>query len=455
MRMRAMATALTALLVALPAVTAVAQQPAHTTPQRFSVSGDGGPVDTMTAQFDVGGVRVILRRNTANDVIAANLYLLGGTQQVTPRDQGIEALLLAASERGTMHYPGDRAREQIARLGSMITIDPSVDWTAFGLRAIGSTFDSTWAVFADRLMHPTLDSEQVAIARNLMLTSVQQLRAEPDASLSWLADSVLFANQPYGLSPQGTPASIEHITVGELRDYQRTQLVTSRMLLVVVGNVGRSEVERLVAGTLATLPRGAYVWRPPTAPAVTMHAPFVRQESLPTNYLLGYYVGPPADSRDFDALRLAAAVLSGRFFTEIRSRRNLTYAVDAPFVGRSFAVGGVYVTTVQPDSVLAIMRDEITRLQRDVVDPEGLQRLVQQFITDYYLKNETNADQANLLARAALYDGDYRAAGRFVQALRHISPEDIRNAARQYMRDFQFVYIGDPTRLSPDLAKEF
>jgi hypothetical protein len=29
--------------------------------------------------FDVNGLRVILRRNTANDVVAANMYLLGGT----------------------------------------------------------------------------------------------------------------------------------------------------------------------------------------------------------------------------------------------------------------------------------------------------------------------------------------------------------------------------------------
>ena len=454
MRAPATLTAVAVLLAAAPS-TSRAQQPASSPPQRFSVSGDGGPVDTMTAQFDVGGVRVILRRNTANDVVAANLYLLGGTQQVTAADQGIESLLLAASERGTLHYPGDQAQARVARLGSTISIDPSVDWTVFGMRAIGATFDSTWAIFADRVMHPTLDSSQVEIERSLMIGALQQRRAEPDAALSWLADSVLFARQPYGLSPEGTPGSIARITLQQLRDYARTQMVTSRMLLVVVGNVSRSDVERLVGSTLARLPRGDYVWRPPTAPAVAAHRPYVRREGLPTNYLLGYYVGPPAESRDFDALRLAAAVLSGRFFTEIRSRRNLTYAVDAPFVNRAFAVGGVYVTTVQPDSVLEIMRDEITRLQRDVVDEEGLQRLVQQFITDYYLKNETNGDQANLLAQAALYDGDYRAAGRFVEALRHISPEDIRRAAQKYMRDFQFVYIGDPARLSTDITRQF
>lgn len=61
--------------------------------------------DTATASFDVNGLKVILRRNTANDVVAANMYLLGGVQQVTPATQGIENFLLQASERGTKLFP--------------------------------------------------------------------------------------------------------------------------------------------------------------------------------------------------------------------------------------------------------------------------------------------------------------------------------------------------------------
>ena len=45
--------------------------------------------DTMTTDFVTRGVRVILRRNAANDVVAANLYLLGGVRQVTADTAGI------------------------------------------------------------------------------------------------------------------------------------------------------------------------------------------------------------------------------------------------------------------------------------------------------------------------------------------------------------------------------
>jgi zinc protease len=101
------------------------------------------------------------------------------------------------------------------------------------------------------------------------------------------------------------------------------------------------------------------------------------------------------------------------------------------------------------------MRREITRLQTELIDPTGLERLVQQFLTDFFVKNETNGDQATFLARAQIYHGDYREAARFVDALRKVSPEDVRRVARTYMHDFRFAYLGNPSLLDRTLLNEF
>lgn len=411
--------------------------------------------DTTTSSFQVNGLNVILRRNTANDVVAANVYLLGGTQQLTPATQGIELMLLRSSEYGTKRFPGDLGRQLIARLGSVVNITPSEDWTVFGFTSIRATFDSTWAVFADRLVAPTLDSNQVEQVRARMLTAARAAATSPDPIVSQLADSLAYVGHPYGFSPEGNQATLQSITLGQLRRYQETQMVTSRMLLVVVGNVDRAMLEQLVGRTLAQLPRGRYTWSAPHGPAARGRALVVRDAQLPTNYLLGYYVGPPATDPDYPALRLATAILSGRFFTEIRSRRNLSYEVEAPFLDRAIATGGVYVTTVEPNQTLQLMHIEIDRLKGELIDPRGLERLVQQFITDYFLKNETDGDQATFLARAQIYEGDYRAASRFVDDLRAVRPEDIRRVTRAYMHDFRFVYLGRSDALSRSLIDQF
>jgi zinc protease len=233
-----------------------------------------------------------------------------------------------------------------------------------------------------------------------------------------------------------------------LRQYLATQMVRSRMLIVVVGNVDAAHIQRLVHASLARLPAGSYHWTIPSALPPIATTLVRRERAVPTNYILGYFHGPPATSPDYEALRLATSALSGQLFSEIRTRRNLSYAVNAPFLDRALSAGGLYVTTTQPDTVLNLMRSNIILLQANLVDPTALDRLVQQFITEYFLDNETDADQANFLARAELYQGDYREADRFVDDLRRVTPSDIQRVARTYMRNVAFAYVGDTTQVS-------
>jgi zinc protease len=403
----------------------------------------------------VGGVNVILRRVTANDVVAGNLYLLGGTRLVDAENAGIEPFLLHASERGTAGYARDVLRRRMAQLGTQIGASSDQDWTTFALRTTVSTFDSTWTIFADRLMRPALDSAEVELVRSQLLNAVRQRRDDPEALLEFLADSIAYAGHSYGVEPFGTEASLSRISIADMRRFHRERMTTSRMLLVIVGNVDRARVERLVSATIAKLPKGDYAWTPPTPPATFTPALVTATRQLPTNYILGYYAGPPAKGRDYHALRIATTVLTGRLYSEIRVKRNLTYAVDAPFVDRAFTAGGLYVTTVNPTTTLRLMQDEIGALRSGLIAPRGLEQVVQQFITDYFLKNETNADQANQLARAQLYQGDWRRATQFVDELRQVTPEDVRRVARTYIRNLRFAYVGDPSKLDRSVLTGF
>jgi zinc protease len=412
-------------------------------------------LSTLTTSFDVSGVQVILRQSTANNVVAANLYLLGGTRQITQQTAGIEPFLLEVSDRGTAKYPRAALRRKMSALGSEIVTEPSDDWTMFGIRTTTQVLDSTWAIFADRLMEPTLDTADVGLLRNQFLSGIRQRRDDPDALAEFLADSIAFNGHPYGIPVTGTEATISAIDAAALKTYHNSQIVKSRMLLVVVGNVDRAHVENLVRGTLAKLPAGTYKWTLPSRLPERQSAIVIESRSLPTNYLVGYYSGPLANTDDYQALRIATSVLTGRLFAEIRTRENLTYDVHAPFVDRAASAGGLYVSTVLPDTTLKLMRAAITELQEGLLDRDGLERLEQQFLTEYFLDNETNGAQADFLARSQLYRGDYHEADRFVDELKSVTPEAVRRVAQRYMKGIRFAYVGDPSKLERDLISRF
>lgn len=408
-----------------------------------------------TTRFDVGGLTVILRTNHASNVVAANLYLLGGTRQVTPEIAGIEPILLDVSERGTLHYPKAEMRRRMALLGSEIVVRATVDWTMLGIRTSSQVFDSTWSILADRVMHPVLDPSDVDLVRSQYVISIQQQNDDPDSRVSRIADSIAFGAHAYSVPIGGSLQSVSAITAQTLLDYADKQFVTSRMLLVVVGDVDSSQVARLVASTLAMLPHGDYHWTLPGRLPEGTSTVAMESRHLPTNYILGYFSGPLPNTNDYQPLRIASSVLTGRMFAEIRTRRNLTYEVHSPFLDRAATSGGLYISTVDPDSALRLMKASIRELQTEILDADGLQQLILQFITQYFMDNETNAAQADFLARSFLYRGDYRAADRFVDELRGVTPEDVQRVARRYMREIRFGYLGDTTRVTRSLFGQF
>lgn len=412
-------------------------------------------LSTLTTSFDASGIHVILRKSTANNVVAVNLYLLGGARQVDAQNAGIEPFLLEVSDRGTTKYPRAVLRRKMSALGSEIVTLPSDDWTMFGINATKEVLDSTWAIFASRLMEPTLDPADVSLLRTQFLSGVSQRRDDPDALAEFLADSIAFTGHPYAIPVTGTEASLSAIDAKALKAYHDSQIVKSRMLLVVVGDVDQAHVEKLVRETLAQLPVGNYKWTSPARLPENPPAVVIEPRVLPTNYLIGYYSGPLANTDDYQALRIATSVLTGRMFAEIRTRENLTYDVHAPFVDRAASAGGLYVSTASPDTTLKLMRAAVTELQDGLLDRDGLERLEQQFLTEYFLDNETNGAQADFLARSQLYRGDYHEADKFVDELKSVTPEAVRRVARKYMRGIRFGYVGDPTKLHTDLISKF
>jgi zinc protease len=220
------------------------------------------------------------------------------------------------------------------------------------------------------------------------------------------------------------------------------------MLLVVVGNVTAAEIDRLVATTLGKLPRGQYVWSLP--PELPRKEPSLTSLSRPlaTNYLLGYFPGPPVGSRDYSAFRVANALLGGKLSYVIREERKLSYAAYAPFLDRAVSAGGVYVSTSNPEEVIPLIRRTLGEVMSNGLSWERLPSFVSQFTIEFLLDQETYDGQASELARAYLLRGDFRKTSEWLAELKRVSPVMMQNVSRRYFNNIQYVYIGDTAAIN-------
>jgi zinc protease len=93
------------------------------------------------------------------------------------------------------------------------------------------------------------------------------------------------------------------------------------------------------------------------------------------------------------------------------------------------------------------MLDEIARLQQQPISQDELRATVQQFLTRYYLGEETNAAQAGELAQYELIGGGWRNSFNVIDQLRSVTPEDVQRVSLKYMRNIQFIVLGNPSTI--------
>lgn len=395
-------------------------------------------------ELDVNGLKVLIKRRESSQTVLAGVFLRGGVRNVTGSNAGIESLMLDVASEASAAFPRERMRRELARMGSSLSLSASRDFSALTLASPKRHFDDGWTILADALLRPAFAADDFERTRSRRIAALSGSDDTPDASIGVLQAAVAFAGHPYANDPDGTVASLKTLTLDAVKRYHQRTLATSRLLLVVVGNVDVDDVRRKAQAAFGALPRGDYAEAPLPALQFTTPSVQVTERALPTNYVSGLFSAPPPGSPDFYAMKVASLILRDAVFEEVRSKRNLSYAPDAFLSAQGVNTGGLYFTAVDANLTVSVMLGEIARLQMDEV-PAGLIRSTSQgLLTTSFLEQETNQAQAGALALHELIGGGWRQAGQMLDRVRAVTPADVRRVATTYMRNLQFVVLGNP-----------
>ncbi len=398
----------------------------------------------LVSEFEVNGLKVLVKRREGSLTVAAGLFIRGGAANITAQNAGIESLMLNASTEATTGFPRERMRSELARMGTVIGSGASNDYSVLSLACTRMHFDRSWQMFTDVALRPSFTKQDVALVQSRLVVSLSDDTDNPDVYLQKLQERVAYAGHPYLNSTDGTPETVAKLTPDDLRRYHTRLMETSRLLLVLVGDLNSTEVRDLVAASLGKLPRGNYKQEQIPQLAFDKSSVEVTPRELPTNYIQGLFTAPSLTSPDIYAMRVASSLLRDRVFEEVRVKRNLSYAPDAFLRNQAANVGGLYVTAVDANQSIRVMLNEIARLQNEPVGDDDIHAVVAQYLTTYYLGQETNAAQAAELAQYELIGGNWRNSVDFLAKLSAVTPVDIQRVSQKYMRNIRFVVLGNP-----------
>jgi zinc protease len=398
----------------------------------------------LVTEFDVNGLKVLIKRRAGSQTVAAGLFIKGGARNITADNAGIENLMLATAVEASANFPRERLRSELARMGTVFGSSVNYDYSSLSMASTRPNFDRSWEIFTDIALRPSFTKEDVGIVQSRLVASLRDDQDDPDTYLQRLQERAVYVGHPYINRPEGTAESVARITPEDLRRYHQQMMQTSRLLLVIVGDLDAQSLRERINASFGKLPRGSYAPQPLQQLSFATPSVDVTQRTIPTNYVQGIFAAPPLTSEDIYPMRIASFILSQRVLEEVRFKRNLSYAPDAFLGSQGANIGGIYVTATDTNQAVRVMLGEIVRLQQQEIDQDDITSAVSGYLTNYYLRQETNAAQAGELAQYELIGGGWRNSLSYIERLRAVKPSDVERVAQKYMKNLRFVVLGDP-----------
>jgi predicted Zn-dependent peptidase len=407
---------------------------------------------TTTEFITTNGLKTIDRRVTGNEVVAVQIYFRGGTRNISAKNAGVESVLFEVAQQGTKNFPKSELNRELARMGTVIDAASGYDFSVIAMRCVRQNFERSWQLLSDIVLNPTLDEKELALVKDQVISALRQQDDSPESSVAQLSNKLLYASHPYFNSPDGTVESVGALTVADLKAQHAKLLQSSRMLVVVAGNVPPDEIKNKVEASFGRLQKGDYRQEAPPdfAKASTIDFQLI-ERPVATNYVRGTFAAPPLDSPDYAAFSIAVNILGQLFFQEVRVKRNLTYGADATLLSNGANSAFISVTTQKPNEALRVMFDQVDFMQRQVIREEGLKAIVSGFLTNYYTKLETNDAQAAKLAEYELLGGGWKRDQTWLTEVNKVTPEDINRVSKKYLKNFHFAAMGDARQFDRNL----
>lgn len=419
-------------------------------------AGDLAPkTEGAVTEAWLNGMQILFKKDPNAEFVAGQLVIKGGVYNWDASNAGVEQLALSTAQSGgTEKLDKDAFARRLAQLGSDVGAGAGSDFSAYGFRSLTRNWAETLQLMADTFLIPALPQSEIELQRQRQLQALKRELEFPDSRLGLVTHQQLFAGHPYQHRSIGTPETVAKLTREQLVAHLAKLRESSRLVLVVVGNLEFAELMEQAKKSFGALPRGDY--QAQTLPPLKIEAPsvFVVNEKLPTNYITGVFLAPTWQAPEYATALVAMNAFRNRLWDEVRTKRNLSYAPSAGITMNSFVPrGSIYVTAVDANTTVKVMLDEARKLAAQPMPADELNGAKEVFRTSFVSQHETSEGQAGMLMRAQLYGGDWRLSEKIPDRIKAVTPEDVQAFAKKYIARFQMVVLGDPAKIDDALFR--
>jgi len=243
-------------------------------------------------EMTVNGVKVIVQPS-GNEIVEVLTVFKGGVQNYPADKAGIESLAITAlTECGTKKDSKNSFKDKLDKVSAEINGTAGMDFSTVTLNCIKSDLDLVWPLYVDALTVPLFDTAEFSRIKQDAISRLKAQASQPDFAISKMAKEAAFKGKDYAKSPTGEEGTVSKLNAQETHAYYTSILTRRRMLIVIVGELDRSIIEKKVKDLTELIPEGKEIKlnRYSYTPAKNSFAE--EKKALATNYIQGITSGP-------------------------------------------------------------------------------------------------------------------------------------------------------------------
>lgn len=395
-----------------------------------------------------GGARVYFVESRVLPMLDVQVDFAAGSMFDPEGKSGLAALTRAALDLGAGTRDETAIAEQLADIGATLSGGADTDRASVALRTLSAKDKRGQALdILNGVLHqPRFDAAIFDREKARAIAGLKDAMTRPDSIAGKAFWATMYPNHPYG--QQASPESVELLTRDDLAAFYARYYNVANASITLVGDLSRSEAEKIAEAIAAGLPKGSVAQLPaaPVAPKWSMV-----QLAHPASQA-HVYIGMPTIERgspDFFPLLVGNYSLGGggfvsRLMREIRDKRGYAYSVYSYFAplrqAGPFQIG-LQTKRSQASEAVKIARNVLDTFLKEGPSNDELAAAKANLTGSFPLRLDSNKKLLDNVAVIGFYGLPLDYLDQYQAKVQAVTAEDVRQAFARHVRSANLITV--------------
>lgn len=397
------------------------------------------------------GLKVYGIENDEVPLVQFQMQIAGGLLLENKDKVGVSNLLANLMTKGTKNKTPEELENAIESIGARISAFASNENITISGTTLSKHFDATMDLVSEILLEPRWDENEFELLKQSTLSRIQRGKANPNQIAANEFSKLLYGEQNIlAYDNSGTEASVERISILDLKTYYENNLSPTLTNLHVVGAISENKVANALENinsnwkvkevSLPELPVPLY---PETSKVYFYDVPGAKQSVIQFGY-------PSLKATDDDYYaatvmnyRLGGGGFASQLTQQLREGKGYTYGIGSRFSGTSYQ-GSFRINS----GIRTNVTYEATSLVRDILENYGRDYNAEDLdvTKGYTIKStarafETLGAKLSMLSNISNYGlaDDY--AKQRETIVKNMTVDDVKTLIDKYIKPNQMIYL--------------